>query len=494
MAKLILNNWSKGQVNSEIKKEDGTYASSYGIDLYRNPGYLLPAYNFTGTNDITPSDLNQLIKDIVVYNDKVYLLGASDRIWGMSDVGTFYNNAAGFTSGGVGHGYYDFGSTVGESLAIYPIQGVNKLFYFIRNGSTAGDIGMYNLTDTFDDDWGSTIPANAGVLQSSSGYPNIVWNAKLWFGNGQYVGKLDGTVGANGTLTLQTLDLGLNWRVTSLFPSEGNIGICANRTDIYGCSAIFFWDGASVSYSYKIDLRCKKIMASGVNSGVILLIMQDELDKVSYSLLSGNSISMPKNIAIDISGTKQYLGKISNYRIDSFRGKFLCPLGEDVNNSVPSVISYINLDGTLSIPYLLSSASGSFSGTANQVSDGKIYASYSNGTDYKLVSISTGNCTANFKDGYTDFGQRVSLNYIKVYFKSLASGDSATLTLNTNYGTSNSIQMDGGVISYALDGAITSKKFDLGGITCHSVAPVINWTAGGMTISKIVLDYNFLED
>jgi hypothetical protein len=204
---------------------------------------------------------------------------------------------------------------------------------------------------------------------------------------------------------------------------------------------------------------------------------------------------MPKNIAIDISGTKQYLGKISNYRIDSFRGKFLCPLGEDVNNSVPSVISYINLDGTLSIPYLLSSASGSFSGTANQVSDGIIYASYYNGSAYKLVKIQSGNCPAVFKDSFTDFGQRVSVNYIKVYFKPLVSGDAINLKLDYDYGNTPFTPLtDGGDITYAIDGAVTSKKFDLGGLECHSVRPVITWTTGGTSISKIIINYDFIED
>jgi len=167
--KLVLNNWSGGQVEGEVKKEEGTFYSSYGIDLYRDPGFLKPSFRQVDISTAPyATDINAMIKDIAVYNGKGYLLGYGDRIWGLSDVvsNIFYNNSAGFDSGGVGHGYHDWGTGHGESLVIYPtkIEGeadgeaVDKLFFFYSNSThTGGAFGMYDLTDTFDDDWGSTV-------------------------------------------------------------------------------------------------------------------------------------------------------------------------------------------------------------------------------------------------------------------------------------------------------------------------------------------------
>jgi hypothetical protein len=103
-----------------------------------------------------------------------------------------------------------------------------------------------------------------------------------------------------------------------------------------------------------------------------------------------------------------------------------------------------------------------------------------------------GNNTATYKAGYTDFGQKVRINYMKVYFKPLVSGDSITVGLDTNYGTSIPLG-NSGVVSFATDGAVTSKRFDVKPM-CHAYRPTISWVSGNVAISKIVIDYDFVDD
>jgi len=118
---------------------------------------------------------------------------------------------------------------------------------------------------------------------------------------------------------------------------------------------------------------------------------------------------------------------------------------------------------------------------------------------YKIFGNAT-STTAVYRGNYTDFGQDVQVNYVKLYFKPLASGDSVTVSLETDYGNSVTLKAAKGAAnstaSYALDGAVTSKKFvpPQGKQKCHAFRPVLtNWT-GEVEISKIIVDYSFIND
>lgn len=68
----------------------------------------------------------------------------------------------------------------------------NDYFYFY-NKETAGEVGLasnINTSATFDDDWGSTIPAGKKALQNAP-HPVIQYSGKMLFGNGRYLGVLE---------------------------------------------------------------------------------------------------------------------------------------------------------------------------------------------------------------------------------------------------------------------------------------------------------------
>lgn len=90
----------------------------------------------------------------------------------------------------------------GESVAV--INGA--LYYFYNHSGSAGDIGKYDLSATFDDDWGSTVPTGAAALQNAP-HPCVVGNDNvLYFGNGPYIGYYDPDSGAGGTLSEDDFD------------------------------------------------------------------------------------------------------------------------------------------------------------------------------------------------------------------------------------------------------------------------------------------------
>jgi len=133
---------------------------------------------------------------------------------------------------------------------------------------------------------------------------------------------------------------------------------------------------------------------------------------------------------------------------------------------------------------------------------GRFYVGMDNAADskYYLYKNEGNTADATYRGNYKDFGQDVQVNYVKLYFKALASGDSITPTLDVDYGTSVTLKAIKGtansVASYTADGAITSKKFvpPRGKQKCHAFRPVIATWAGAVSVSKIVIDFSYIND
>jgi len=507
MPKVVIDNFSGGQSPTDRDKTDGRYAVGYGIDIHRDFGYIRPAYMAT---DITPTDMTQVIVDICPYNGKAFLLG-TNWIWGISDVttNTFYNNSAGFVTGGVGHGYYNTGnSNVGESLAIYQTKiaaaaAADKLFYFYNITGGGGAFGMYDLVDTFDDDWSSTVPAGAAALENAP-HPNLPWNSMLWFGNGRYLGKFNGNLGDNGTLSPQFFDLGVGWIITSLFTSQNFLGICAYKPTTageYGESAVFFYDGSAQNWSYKVQIKAERILSSTNSLDGVHLTIRDNNGKLALIKLSDSGYSKIQDLSIEVSGVKYNFENTKGYKINLYNERLLIPVGRNTTSAVPfGLMQYgrINADSPLALftSHLMSTTDSSSVGAANVVGENIIYLSGSVGTTEKIYAISgviAGNNTATYKGNYSDFGQNVRINYIKVYFKPLISGNRATVGLDIDYGSSLVLGIGSGNINYGNDAAITKKRWDIKRL-CHSFRPTIEWLSGGVSISKIVIDYDFVDD
>jgi len=507
MAKILYSNFMGGLSLYDKNAPENTYWEGREIDPHRGKGYLTTGFT---VSNITEASINSKMEHILPDPDTndIYLLGESDRLWKMSTATTFDGSFDGINP------YHDFGSGAGESLAIYPTKiggaaSVKKLFYFWNVSGGNATAGMYDLSSTFDDDWMSTVPTGAGTLVNAP-HPNILWKSYLWFGNGQYVGRFDGETGDNGTLDETKLNLGTSVEVTALFLTQNYIGICAWEGSSIdrrgGPCTIYFWDGTSDTYNYSIPIDAIKITAALNSKGVIYLWMIGSDDTTIFGYLSENGFTKISAIQHYIGSTLQKYNPPTPYGVDLFNNKVVMAMGGDaVIDSKASIFSYGRDNEkqpmALTFPWSASVVANSMCGAIKAITYKKMLVSYYDGTNYKVATVSSGNSTtAQYKGNYKDFGQNIQINYVKLYFKPLASGDSVTPTLEVDYGTSVTLKAAKGtansVASWAADGAITSKKFvpPQGKQKCHTFRPVLKSWTGDVNISKIVVDFSFIND
>jgi len=503
MPKAIYSNFEGGLSTSDRNAPENTYFEGREVDPQRGDstneaGYLMPGF-LTSTvtkSDDNPQIINDLIIDIVADRSAAadaYLLDVSDRIYHITDTinDTFDTD---FDGGG---NYYKAitGATRGEKLFIYPTKiggaaAADKLFYFYQD-----DFGMYDLSSTFDDDWGSDVPTGKGALNDAP-HPVIEWNSYMWIGNGRYLAKFDGQTGDNGTIEREKLDLGQGWEITTTFPTRNFIGICAWKKQYGGNetyraeSKIFFYDGTSDTFAYSIPIADNKVLASFNDNGTILIWTRGRDLAISLSYLTENGLQRIKRLKIPISGTSTFFDNMYPNAIDIFYNKpifgtryIICAYG---SNEVEKPKAF-------TIPYGCAGDGASLIGAIRTVAWNRTYISWHDVTNskYYLLKAATGYSTrATYRGNYKDFGQKIRINYIKFYFKPLVTSDSVTVSIDTDYGTANTL----GTITQASDGTgATSKRFNKI-ITCHSFRPVISWTAGGVAFSKIVVDYDFISD
>ena len=135
----------------------------------------------------------------------------------------------------------------GESISV--INGV--LYYFYNHSGSAGDIGSFNLTATFDDDWGSTTPTGAAALEDAP-HPSVVGNDNvMYFGNGRYCGYYDPDTGAGGTLSADEFDTPEGGEVVDVRYLNSRVWIAVNSPNISGnnnsTAIIYAWGGVGFS-------------------------------------------------------------------------------------------------------------------------------------------------------------------------------------------------------------------------------------------------------
>lgn len=146
-------------------------------------------------------------------------------------------------------------SETGEDVAVY--QGA--LYYSYNHSGNAGDIGKYDLSSSFDDDWGSTVPSGAAALQNPAAanytpHQMVVGgNDVLYIANGRYVATYDGT-----TFVPQALDFPSDAIVMSIAWMSDRLWIAVQRPQLVVGnnlqSSIYVWDGTTDSWESEIKV------------------------------------------------------------------------------------------------------------------------------------------------------------------------------------------------------------------------------------------------
>ena len=249
----------------------GHYSVATNIDVISKPGVLTQGPGLATLTDGT--EAGAVTDQINFIIDKAV---ATDITYGISDILLHQiTPTAVINTGNFPHTIV--GATGGSSCIHF--QG--KLFYFY-NKSSGGDIGMFDLSSTFDDNWGSTIPTGAATLQSA-GHPVAKKEDIMLFGNGRYVGTY---ISNTTTLTPQKLDFGQNTEVADVVFNANQWYIAVNDNNLTGSnrggSQIYLYDGAAINtiLSDEVAVGVNKIGFIYVVNGIVFVAYRSEERRV----------------------------------------------------------------------------------------------------------------------------------------------------------------------------------------------------------------------
>jgi hypothetical protein len=303
-------------------------------------------------------------------------------------------------------------------------------------------------------------------------------------GYGQYIAKLDGGTGADGTLTPTWFNLGSNWKTKSFFNYYSYLGVVAYN--IYSNEyQILLLDGSSGTQAVKrISVPDTIISSFNINNDLIFNT-QSALKKLGDNGLETIlELSFEKNI-----GTL-YSFNTNRSHSDELDNKIYISAS---NGAQDLIFSFGKKDANN--PYLMSQLYDPTGASMTMIkgSNNLLFVSSYTGAPLYLQYFSSGNGAGTLKYPFKDIGQKVRVNYVKYYFKTLVSGDSLTAGLDIDYGTSVNVGIGTGNISFDTDGAVTSKRFDIKQL-CHSFRPTLSWVSGGTSLSHVVVEYETVDD
>lgn len=237
--------------NLRNRGKDGQYATGV-VNPLRVYGYVSPGNNsVTAISDAGLTTLTRAIK-VDEANAKIYyfdLLGSGSKIHKIdgldSTSGTVIRTITGATA---------------TDLEIYTVNGTRKLFYsYAKSGG--GNIGVFDLTSTYDDTWLSGT-ATGGFNTGATTQTRMVIadNGFMYVLDGNAVHKVDGTTdgGASGTVTANVLLFPSFFTLVDATDFRGLmwIGVIQSPIDPFATSlsspagvGIYVWDRQSTRVS-----------------------------------------------------------------------------------------------------------------------------------------------------------------------------------------------------------------------------------------------------
>lgn len=237
------------------------------VDPLRAVGYISPSFNPSAATNA--SQITAVLRNAVLKGNYSYIVSAGALLHRL-ELNTVAGNI--LTSDAtwphtIAHGAHT-GET-GSDCVPYYVGANHRLFYSFYD-ATDWDVGIYDFSTTFDDDFMSTVPASplaAPYLTGGLGYPHpmIVGDDDvLYIGDRNFVHAYDGQVGANGTFYPAVLTLPKGYVVTSFARSDNNISLfigsyyehSAGASTIYkGSALVWEWDYLSLDPDRKYDLK-----------------------------------------------------------------------------------------------------------------------------------------------------------------------------------------------------------------------------------------------
>ena len=371
------------------------------------------------------------------------------------------------------------GAITGEDVAYYK----GNLYYSYNDAGAAGNFGKYDLSTTFGDDYGSTVPTSAEALQNAP-HQMVVANQSIYITNGRFIAELDGTE-ATYVLTAEALDFIDTNKTVASISWNGQLYIAVNSPNITGAnanqSAIYTWDGFSDDWNgdpYEVNGR---ISALFTKNGITFVWFESRLGTSSINTFGylGNGRVVPL-ITFD--------GDLPEYYQVGERGDYIIWLSGNILYLYGSLSEMsVGLSQLLTTPYATSS------GLAAPF--GEIICSSMTGANYSLAK----------ENVYTVSSSWKSMMFPVSSGEKLAQLDSVvvfTEQMGANAKCDFSIVYDGGVSTKTLDQIITGKTRHI--IGKRNLPRVENFrievdfsngsTAHNTSIKEIQIGYHLIDN
>lgn len=187
-----------------------------GMNPFLRFGYASPgAKPQNATNN---SVVTTYLRKGLINNQTAYIISNGDLLHSYNAGTETLTNNATFPHQISPHGGHT--TVTGSDVAIYttnvsssPLQ----RFFYSWSDNTDGDVGIYDFSSGFNDDFMSTVPASAAAQVGTNKPILIVGDDDiLYIGTGNILNAFDGRVGADGTYYAEVLTLPAGWVITSM--------------------------------------------------------------------------------------------------------------------------------------------------------------------------------------------------------------------------------------------------------------------------------------
>ncbi len=366
----------------------------------------------------------------------------------------------------------------GESIQV--LKG--NLYYFF-NTASAGEIGKYDLSTTFDHDWGSTVPTGAAALQNAP-HPSDKKEDILLFGNGRYVGTY---ITATNTLAPTKLDFGNDAVVDDVLYNGGywylavNSGITGtNRTE----GQIYLYDGSATSTLLADE--------TGVGTQRIGFIYKlNGIIYVAYQDLSSAGFIIGYIAGSQIKPLGRFTGTLPNFQQKTLYKNTILFLSSGLIFSAGAIID--------SLPFQLSQIADGGYATCGAIAapfGTPLVASTDGGSNFRLAKFSGYDIACSWKSIIFPLSAGRMKGYIDniiVLTKSLGASASCALTIEANQAASTSTSQ---TITGTNKRKHIFKIFGLAGIEDFRIA--LDWSGGSASndcaIRSITINGHWVED
>lgn len=472
----------------------GFFANATGIDPYRFPGSIAPGplpSSFTGlTIDSEPYTIEFIDQGFY----KGFLL-CGNKIIRTNPDGTL----------GTSHTYTAGTVTAGHSIVLY----MSNIYYFLD-----GDIGKFDGSTTWDDDWGSTVPTGGGALSNGAGFPHRALNANglIYFTNANNIGTYNGTTNTLNRTFFQVptgmvaKDIRLN--------NQGKIEIYCERSAEGGLSyaggvQVLVWDGVSTLPDEVIEVDDGAFLSASLANGVPYIFTKGESAGITLRRKNYYGYAQVQTIARDFATTWEIVPAST----DSIAGQvafgintankvwtFGTPFPAYTNYSDPSQDSLF--PNALNQPYVTAQSTIKALTSAG----GKLFvATKSSGSvpTYQLEYFSLAgytsyrNALANFQTIFVQFPEEVTIDWIRFRVQPITTADAKfTPVFYVDMDPTALTLENGDITSTTLDANGNEKTYyDIGKIA-SSIAIGGNWansTANTSTVVITKIDVGYTE-